>query len=313
MAESIVFDAEFTANDFKLFDLPAAVMETVRAGDSVCFKGRGDGEVVLCSSSATYAVRKVESSNTTLVLPSTSGGAFCEPRVVGSIDCTYEVERTTPFLTDLRDMLEERPYTESDADDAVSGSTGQLYTLADLVAGTRASEGEIATALRRMGADEIGGHIRIVEKALLAYTFDLVLSLAEEKGWDLGAVSVGACCTELGDSPPFAIARAVALHGDVRLPRVVPSLPPARPLARPPTRRRPRWRARALADARSSSHRTAPPPPPHHRAACARRADGPLGAGRTQGCDLRCAPAAARAAFRTRPVAHFEICRRVAR
>ena len=226
----VVYDDAYGCEDYKLFDLPASIMATLQAGDEVCFKGRGEGEVVLCSADATFAVRKVESSNTTLVLPAGEDGAFCAPRVVGSINCHYEITATTPFLTDLRDMLEERPFTESDGADAVAlpssggaaameaddegAAGGGLYTRSDLVAGTRASEREIDAALRSMGAAEIGGRVRIVETKLMAFTFDLTLSLIEEQGWDFGAVSVEACCSELNDSPRFAVERAIAMHGE---------------------------------------------------------------------------------------------------
>ena len=76
----VVFAADFADDQLLLLEIPNDTIEEMLANPpsdkSVCFKASGDKqEVVFCSDTKTYSVRKVETSNTVLLLEKTNAAS----------------------------------------------------------------------------------------------------------------------------------------------------------------------------------------------------------------------------------------------
>ena len=93
----VVFAADFADDQLLLLEIPNDSIEEMLANPpadkSVCFKACGDKqEVVFCSDTKTYSVRKVETSNTVLLLektnavPATAQAAHTPPKKRSKMD-----------------------------------------------------------------------------------------------------------------------------------------------------------------------------------------------------------------------------------
>ena len=67
-------------------------------------RGRESDEAVLCSSSASYLIKKVQITNTMLLLDP-------EGVAVDSLDYYFELKQTTPGFDKLLNLLQKYPYT----------------------------------------------------------------------------------------------------------------------------------------------------------------------------------------------------------
>ena len=95
---------------------------------SLTIKGAKNDEAVLCTSSTTYAIKYVSTSNTVLLIPpqqtapqsenmdSSAGGKDCIKQANASVVATasglIELVETAPRLDKLKNLLNQRPYTE---------------------------------------------------------------------------------------------------------------------------------------------------------------------------------------------------------
>ena len=72
-AANLVYAADFDANEIELLELPDDLLRRAREGEELVFKGGPDEEAVLCTSDATYLLKRVETSNTLLLMRGASG------------------------------------------------------------------------------------------------------------------------------------------------------------------------------------------------------------------------------------------------
>jgi sister chromatid cohesion protein DCC1 len=71
---NFVYARDFDANEVELQELPPDLLEKIQSGEeSLSFKGAPDDEAVLCTSDRTFLVKRVETSNTLLVMQPAGG------------------------------------------------------------------------------------------------------------------------------------------------------------------------------------------------------------------------------------------------
>ncbi|CAA6663885.1 unnamed protein product [Spirodela intermedia] len=155
----------------------------------VAVRGQPDEDAVLCTASATYAMKFVGTSNSVFLIPPGDGDSEirengmvrCEPSKSSEFPQTIasvfkvapgniELVPVAPRLEKLKSLLSERPYTLEEEDDyametenscARSDRSG-LYRWTDLVNLIQASDEELMAGLRSLSAVEIGGFWRLV-------------------------------------------------------------------------------------------------------------------------------------------------------
>jgi hypothetical protein len=72
----IVFSANYGNRDLRLFECPKEVIEDFKQNGVMRIVGEQQGDAVLCSSSRTYAIKKVETSNSVYLVPPSQSENF---------------------------------------------------------------------------------------------------------------------------------------------------------------------------------------------------------------------------------------------
>ena len=128
----VVFSGTFLEDGVKLMELPREIMDALKVGDRLSIRGSRDDEAVLCTADKSFVVRKIESSNTSLILApraagSASGGAgggATALSVAATATCTYELIPTLPRLDRLGELLGKEPYRGVSSGEAGGGGGG---------------------------------------------------------------------------------------------------------------------------------------------------------------------------------------------
>uniref|UniRef100_A0ACD6A364 Uncharacterized protein n=1 Tax=Avena sativa TaxID=4498 RepID=A0ACD6A364_AVESA len=170
----------------------------------VTVRGRPEEEAVLCTPSATYAMKFVGTSNSMFLIPpgeavapslrpghanedatTTSDAAASIIKVApGSI----ELVRTAPRLDKLRRLLRERPYVlDEDLGDGSEHKKG-LYTWEDLCVLVQASDIELLDGLNSLSAVDIDGFWRTVDANSVNTVLDMILHNSVLHDWLLNAM-----------------------------------------------------------------------------------------------------------------------------
>ncbi|EEE62132.1 hypothetical protein OsJ_16919 [Oryza sativa Japonica Group] len=171
----------------------------------VTVRGRPEEEAVLCTPSATYAMKFVGNSNSVFLIPPGESaaptlrpnGADGDDNVASATDAVasiikvasgnIELVRTAPRLDKLRKLLNERPYV---LDEDLGSDLQQkgLYTWQDLCELVQASDGELTEQLSSISAVEIDGFWRMVDDSSANTILDMILHNSVLHDWSLNSM-----------------------------------------------------------------------------------------------------------------------------
>ena len=225
---SLAFGPGFSGAEVRLLEASPEILEALRRDRSVRFAGAPGEAAVLCTDEATFAVTKVETSNTILLVdPEVEPG----PQLVARARSTfhYEATRTEPKV-DLAAVLPPYPaagMAVAAVEDAFS-----------------ASRGEIRRALRAAGAVQTEGGYSWATDAQINHSIDTLVNSITLRDWTLGwvpaspapcslflffgdrgarilfrCVPVEACVDDVEESGGDSVRRRVKLVPLARLPR----------------------------------------------------------------------------------------------
>ncbi|KAG0586272.1 hypothetical protein KC19_2G077700 [Ceratodon purpureus] len=201
---TVVYADGFGMDEFKLLEVDESILKEL-LHDGLTIKGVKTDEAVLCTSSTTYAIKYVSTSNTVLLIPpqqtarlpgnmdSSADEKSCVEQVNAGVVATaaglIELVETAPRLDEMKTLLNQRPFTEDldeeqmlEEDDR--GRAG-LYSMEDLVSRVQASYGQIKSALETMQAVEIDGFWRIVDVKFMQGLLEVILLSAVQHDWNL--------------------------------------------------------------------------------------------------------------------------------
>uniref|UniRef100_A0A0D9WC51 Sister chromatid cohesion protein DCC1 n=1 Tax=Leersia perrieri TaxID=77586 RepID=A0A0D9WC51_9ORYZ len=172
----------------------------------VTVRGHPEEEAVLCTPSATYAMKFVGNSNSVFLIPpgesaaptirpdglNTEGDVASATDAVASIikvaSGNMELVRTAPRLDKLRKLLNERPYVlDEDLGSDLQQKKG-LYTWQDLCELVQASDGELSEELSSLSAVEIDGFWRMVDDNSANTILDMILHNSVLHDWPLNSM-----------------------------------------------------------------------------------------------------------------------------
>ncbi|XP_068246946.1 sister chromatid cohesion protein DCC1 isoform X1 [Palaemon carinicauda] len=191
-----------------LFEANSELLETLKKGDRLIFRGDPEAGAVLCTKNKTYEVRDAETSNSLVLLPEftfsdsmqAEGERSLINRRVKAIHHSYlEVRPCKPRLQKLRQMLNERPFNGDQE------MEGERYCLNDLLDRVQCSEEELDQALLDVEAYHLYGFWQILD---FDYRFKVVsdiLNLIETNKWPLDNVPRIATIRVLSESEPRAV------------------------------------------------------------------------------------------------------------
>ncbi|MQL95346.1 hypothetical protein Taro_028011 [Colocasia esculenta] len=176
----------------------------------VTIRGQPDEDAVLCTASATYALKFVGTSNTVCLVPpgnpssknqqsrcNSNGGPdspAAAPQTAVSVlkvaSGNMELVQVAPRLDKLKSLLRKRPYRleededAEDMEDGVKYSSG-LYRWDDLVNMIQASDEELMAGLRSLSAVEINGYWRVVSERSMDDMLRMLLNNSMIQGWKI--------------------------------------------------------------------------------------------------------------------------------
>ncbi|PIA32612.1 hypothetical protein AQUCO_04400063v1 [Aquilegia coerulea] len=190
-------------DDLLLLEIDDKILPHV-LNNRVIVRGQPDEDAVFCTSTTTYALKFVGTSNSVFLIPPSdcsflNGNDVEEEKVVASVikvaPGVMELVEVAPKLDKLKWLLAENPYKggEEDFMEELSEMGGNwnngLYRWEDLVDRVQASDGELREGLRAFNAVEICGYWRIVDEMYMGMVLSMVLHNSVLCGWSLGALN----------------------------------------------------------------------------------------------------------------------------
>lgn len=184
-------------------------------------------EAVVVTAKKTFKVRRVETSNTCMLVtagnnnaqstsasPATTNANY--DSINGLFSATFELIPTLPSIHTIRSLLSACAYTSAeyatgarnakrrkrstvgdDAEHAHGSDEPDIYTFDDLRHLVQASDAEIHAGLTSVGAVEIDGYWRIVDATYIYKIADNILDVIAEHKWELNAIEVDAVENEI--------------------------------------------------------------------------------------------------------------------
>ncbi|XP_068669184.1 uncharacterized protein [Aristolochia californica] len=161
----------------------------------VSVRGQRDEEAVLCTPSATYALKFVGNSNSVFLIPPTNatigktshGNLSTIAPVIKLAPGNMELIHVAPKLDKLRTLLAQNPYRpeeEEQGDEDYQHQKG-LYRWEDLTNIIQASDEELKAGLQALSAVKIGGYWRIVDDKSMNQILTLLLHNLVLHDWSL--------------------------------------------------------------------------------------------------------------------------------
>ncbi|XP_046740184.1 sister chromatid cohesion protein DCC1 [Diprion similis] len=177
----------------KLLELDSHLLQAVKEGDSLTFRGSEEESVVLCSTNRTYDLQEAETSNSLLLVPDCkfsketgSSAETCrilqETTVKGVFYTYYEVAQCRPRLNKLHKVLASSAFNGKEYESLVDQTT--LYNWEKLVQEIQASEDELREALSSYLIVNINGYLRSLTFEYETRALSLMLDLIDENSWE---------------------------------------------------------------------------------------------------------------------------------
>ncbi|PIO64632.1 hypothetical protein TELCIR_13733 [Teladorsagia circumcincta] len=162
--QQLQFTEKFPLHDYKLVQLPKEVLNVVKSGDKLVFRGDRQDEVVLCTDSSSYFVKEVETSNSLLIVPTLKtekdvgdvGAKFLTIAPINTLSQHYLELQKIPCVSihKLRDLLQ---LNRLPWDWLSNDSPNDTYSMEMLLDHVQMSGGELLRELDEMPVVEHDG------------------------------------------------------------------------------------------------------------------------------------------------------------
>ncbi|OXU23097.1 hypothetical protein TSAR_013014 [Trichomalopsis sarcophagae] len=201
-------------DEYKILELDHHLIEALKIGDTLTFRGDENEPAVLCSNTRTYEVKEAETSNTCLLVPNLKcaddmkdeeiEGHIAESVEVKGVYSKYlEVREISPKLSKLQTLLEPSSFKGMEYEKLIDKST--LYDWERIQDNVQASDGEILKALPELLIAQMDGYYRLISFEFEAKAVPLMLDLMEENSWEIDEVDKEVSCKSLSEIIPEPI------------------------------------------------------------------------------------------------------------
>jgi len=204
VSQVISFSPHLIGPEMRLIQVSKSLLETIKAGDKLTFRGEDEESVVICSNNKTFDVKDAETSNSLLILPELSlaqdidenGERSLATRNVSGIFYKYlELQEIRPRLSKLRAELQNNILEESCVRDGTNA--GVLYSR--LLAIIQASEEELKEGLKTMEAIQFKDKWFILEQNYQIKILTFLMRFFDENSWSLDCVKKQESLESLND------------------------------------------------------------------------------------------------------------------
>ncbi|XP_058790089.1 sister chromatid cohesion protein DCC1 [Phymastichus coffea] len=200
--------------EYKILELDDHLLQALKSGDSISFRGEPEEEAVLCTSNRTYEVKEAETSNTCLLVPKLKlkDEVFVEGltekiveevEVVGAFKSYLEVRECSPRLSKLQLILEPSSFKGLEYEKNIDQSS--LYDWERLRNEIQASDGEILDAFPKFLIVEMNGYYRLIAFEFEARALPMMLDLIEENSWAIDEIDKKESYDALKDIIPESV------------------------------------------------------------------------------------------------------------
>ncbi|KAI8096280.1 sister chromatid cohesion protein Dcc1 [Halteromyces radiatus] len=177
----LVYSSNFCKDSFKLIELgDEQLIQAFESGTKVTIKGLPDDEAVLCTETATYSVRQVNTSNS-MILCTPNDNETVQWQVCDDLSNTIELLPCQARTGRLTELLSTSLYTGPDNEDGQSGHTFEY-----LLSTVQASPAELKRALEERHAFMTeDGCYRCIDNAFLHQMLDGLATSATILGYNV--------------------------------------------------------------------------------------------------------------------------------
>ncbi|XP_028752025.1 sister chromatid cohesion protein DCC1 [Neltuma alba] len=205
---SVAYHPHFGSHDDLIFlELDEKLLPEV-LHERVVLRGQPNEDAVLCTSSKTYSIKFVGTSNSVFLVPPNQLEYHQPPQesdshnhhdqksvasVIKVVSGSMELVEVAPRLDKLKSLLSENPYRcdELEVENLEGNHESRigLYNWNDLVNNIQASDDEIRSGLRALSAVEINGHWRLVDESYMCTILRMLLHNSVLNDWSLNALN----------------------------------------------------------------------------------------------------------------------------
>ncbi|XP_030375154.1 sister chromatid cohesion protein DCC1 [Scaptodrosophila lebanonensis] len=214
--------ADIVADNIRLLELDGHMLQQIRNGQSLYFKGGLHEKLVLCTDERTYDVKGAEISNSLLLVPdlkfaaSTSTSPLKSPRtsnansslerslndsaedelevprtldqrkVLGIFHEYFECRQIQPRYRKLGELLQMTRFSGSENEEFIERKL--LFSFQQLLDTVQCSRAEFVEGLRQYRALEFNGYLRVLDYEYEYRIVNLMLGLISENSWQLDEV-----------------------------------------------------------------------------------------------------------------------------
>uniref|UniRef100_A0A8D9AZH6 Sister chromatid cohesion protein DCC1 n=2 Tax=Cacopsylla melanoneura TaxID=428564 RepID=A0A8D9AZH6_9HEMI len=216
-----------TMKSLRLMEIPQNILNEIKQGNRVLFRGTTDDTPVLCTQSQTFQVKEAETSNSLNLLPSlmfpdhphivnkTEEGIdrkLVRQNIQGIYYTYLELKPCKPRFTKLTSILQESTYVDHILENKLAKDTRKLYTMCELLNEIQSSETELEKELRTRNAGLIGGRIRTLEHDYNFRMISHILNLVDSNSWPLDQIDLSETKSTLEELVPSEIVEFLFKH-----------------------------------------------------------------------------------------------------
>jgi sister chromatid cohesion protein DCC1 len=209
---------ESSSSPYRLLELSKEMegyLLNTEKDNALVIKGNDNDDAVCCTENKSFLLRKVEISNTLLLLNEDLNNEKEQPKrkkfkteyVDKLPSFYYELVNIPPKLEKLKEILYQAPLTSNSGDDVG-------YSFDELKSRIQASDTEILEGLKKLNAFEHNNLWQVLSKQLLHECFEMVLTeLESSPSFTLDNIKLDTMYDALnGIYPQIAIKQAIKIH-----------------------------------------------------------------------------------------------------
>jgi hypothetical protein len=208
----VSFDNSYDIDgNYRLVEVSPALLESVEAGEELFMMGASDKrDAVIITSDSTFLVKKVETSNTVLLVPPASkedSDAY-NMVLVGNCPNYYELSKIAPRLEVLIDALKKTEYQGKEIT-----TTEKLLTMAEVQGIAMMSKAELAVALQALNAVVIDDYVRLISFTASIEVCKAIIEEMKIGDWDSKNVAEEIVVSSLPSYEPTIIKHCLGIMG----------------------------------------------------------------------------------------------------
>ena len=199
------------SRDLRLIETSLDMIKKIKSGESLRLIGsKGDkgDDTVLCTNDQTYSIKKVETSNSVFLIPSSLNNEY---NIIANCGTYYELKPINGRIEQLEELLKQTQYNGSDD----NNTTLNLLSRNDLEQYVQASKKELDDAFDKLGVIELQGKMRMISRSASREVIRCVLDTIMENDWSINNIDETLCCNNMKDIDPVLLHAALLKLGHV--------------------------------------------------------------------------------------------------